>query len=317
MAGPVQSAETKPTVLFIDDSVDAHRLIRARLKHECLELVDALSGPEGIEMAKKTRPAMILLDLDMPGMDGFTVLRSLKKEPVTANIPVVVLSGIQDADDKVTAFDLGATDYVCKNLGNPGDLAELRARIRAVLRLERLLRLLSERAEIDGLTGLGNRLQFNRRFIQELSENQRFGHPISLAIFDADHFKKVNDTFGHPAGDDVLVGIGKIICASCRQSDVPCRFGGEEFALIMPNTAAGDALNVCERVRRTLESTVWPRHPEHTVTISVGVAGFEGATSLSVEQIVERADKALYEAKRAGRNRVVLATDAGVLRKAG
>ncbi|MBL8759384.1 MAG: diguanylate cyclase [Phycisphaerae bacterium] len=300
-------AEPKPTVLLIDDSIDTHRLLRARLKHEAMELLDAFSGEDGLATAKQVKPSLILLDLDMPGMDGFTVLRQLKGDSATATIPVVVLSGTRESEDRITAFDLGAADFITKNLNDPADLAELRARLRAALRMERLLRLLSERAEIDGLTGLGNRAQFNRRFTQELAENQRYGHPFSLAVFDADHFKKVNDTFGHPAGDEVLVGLGKIITASCRQTDVPCRFGGEEFALIMPNTTPADAKVVCERIRQALQAQVWPRHPEHQVTCSAGIAGADGATGLTAEQLLEAADKALYEAKKSGRNRVVLA----------
>jgi diguanylate cyclase (GGDEF)-like protein len=299
--------EPKPTVLLIDDAVDTHRLLRARLKHEHLELLDASSGEEGLAMARQHKPALILLDLDMPGMDGFAVLRQLKGETITATIPVVVLSGIRESEDRITAFDLGASDFITKNFNDPADLAELRARLRAVLRLERLLRLLSERAEIDGLTGLGNRAQFNRRFAQELAENQRYGHPFALAVFDADHFKKVNDTFGHPAGDEVLVGLGKIITQSSRQTDVACRFGGEEFVLIMPNTAPADAMIVCERIRTTLAGEVWPRHPAHQVTCSVGISGADGATSMTPEQMLEAADKALYAAKKAGRNRVVIA----------
>ncbi len=300
-------AEPKPTVLLIDDAVDTHRLLHARLKHENMELLDASSGEEGLAMARQQKPSLILLDLDMPGLDGFTVLRQLKGDAATATIPVVVLSGIRESEDRITAFDLGASDFITKNFNDPADLAELRARLRAVLRLERLLRLLSERAEIDGLTGLGNRAQFNRRFAQELAENQRYGHPFALAVFDCDHFKKVNDTFGHPAGDEVLVGLGKIITQSCRQTDVACRFGGEEFVLIMPNTAPADALIVCERIRTTLAGVVWPRHPAHQVTCSAGIAGAEGATSLSPEQMLDAADKALYAAKKAGRNRVIIA----------
>jgi diguanylate cyclase (GGDEF)-like protein len=294
-------------VLLIDDSPDVHRLLRARLRQEHLELVSAQSGRAGLDAMKVSRPALVLLDLDMPEMDGFEVLRALKAQQETATVPVVVLSDASTPEDKVTAFDLGATDCVAKSLGHAGDVAELRARIRAVLRMERLLRLLAERAEIDGLTGLGNRAQFTRRMAQELSENQRYGHPLALALLDADHFKKINDSFGHPAGDEVLTGISRLLQRSLRASDVPCRFGGEEFAVIMPSTTPADAAAVCDRIRQALQATVWERHPDHTVTISVGVAGVEGASAMTAEQLVETADRALYEAKRGGRNAVVTA----------
>ena len=315
----VSAPETKPTVLLIDDSVDVHRLLRARLKHEPIELADAFTGEEGVAMAKATRPGTVLLDLDMPGMDGFQVLRALKAQPSLAEVPVIVLSASAEADDKVTAFDLGASDYVHKNLTNPGDVLELKARLRASLRLERLVRMLAEQANLDGLTGLGNRKSFDRRWAQEVSENQRYGHPLSLAMFDLDHFKSVNDTFGHPAGDAVLQEFAKVIAANCRGTDIPCRFGGEEFVLILPHTAPADAQQVVDRIRTTLEAKVWPRHPERTITVSIGVAGAPaGSGPVTAEQWIAMGDKALYAAKHGGRNRVVVAEPVGLaLAKAG
>lgn len=311
--------EAKPTVLLIDDAVDVHRLLRARLKHEPIELADAFTGEDGVAMAKATRPGTVLLDLDMPGMDGFQVLRALKAESNLADVPVIVLSASAEADDKVTAFDLGASDYVYKNLNSPGDVLELKARLRASLRLERLVRMLAEQANLDGLTGLGNRKSFDRRWAQEVSENQRYGHPLSLAMFDLDHFKSVNDTFGHPAGDAVLQEFAKVVVANCRGTDIPCRFGGEEFVLILPHTAPADAQQVVDRIRTTLQAKVWPRHPERTITVSIGVAGAPaGCGPVTTEQWIAMGDKALYAAKHGGRNRVVVADPVGLsLAKAG
>jgi diguanylate cyclase (GGDEF)-like protein len=301
------STEPRPKLVLIDDSADTHKQLAARLKYEHLELIAASDGKSGLEAVKLHRPACVLLDLDMPEMDGFQVLRALKDDPASANIPVIILSGTNEPDEKVTAFDLGASDFVIKSLANAGDIAELKARIRAVLRVDRLLRMLSERAELDGLTGLSNRAAFNRRWSQAVAENKRYGHPLTLMMFDIDHFKKVNDSFGHPAGDEVLVEFARIIQASSRASDVPCRFGGEEFALILTNTSPADAHIVAERVRTTLQAATWPRHPEHRVTVSIGLAGAEAPApaDLTVEQWIEACDKALYQAKHGGRNRVV------------
>lgn len=299
------TAETKPTVLLVDDSVDVHRLLQTRLRHEHINLVAITRGPDAVAMAQSQAPAAILLDLQMPGMDGFEVLRSLKDTPQTHNIPVIVLSGLSGSEDKVTAFDLGAADYITK----PCDLAELRARLRAALRTERLLRLLAERADVDGLTGLGNRSHFNKRWSEKVAECKRYRHPLSLAILDADHFKRVNDTYGHPAGDEVLQGLAQLLQRECRETDVVCRYGGEEFALIMPNTGPGDALGVGERIRTRLSKVVWPRHPETPVTISAGIAGTDAnGLCLDCDRWLELADRNLYSAKHAGRNRVV-ATD--------
>lgn len=290
-------------VVLIDDSVDVHRLLKTRLRTEPIELSVFESGKEGAEFCAKNRPALVLLDLDMPSMDGFAVLRALRADPATVNTTVVVLSGLSDSQDKVAAFDLGATDYVTK----PFDFSELRARVRSALRTQRLMQLLAERAEVDGLTGLANRAAFNRRWSQEVNESQRYGRPLSLAVMDIDFFKKINDTYGHPAGDEVIQGFAKVITSFTRDCDIACRYGGEEFCVIMPETAPEASRIVGERIREAMGATSWPRHPEHNVTVSVGIAGINAGTAgLTPEGWLDRADKALYTAKHGGRNRVVV-----------
>ncbi len=296
------TAAEKPLVLLVDDSVDVHRLLQVRLRHEQIRLVAAYKASEAIDLARKDRPASILLDLDMPDTDGFETLRRLKDDSALNNVPVIVLSALSSSEDKVTAFDLGATDYVTK----PFDLAELRARLRAALRLDSLLHLLAERADVDGLTGLGNRAHFNKRWAEKVAECKRYPNPLSLAMMDVDFFKRINDTYGHPAGDEVLQGVAKLLQKECRTPDVPCRFGGEEFALIMPSTGPRDAMSVAERIREALMNVVWPRHSEHKVTISIGVVGTEsGIGEFTPEKWLELADKNLYTAKHSGRNKVV------------
>lgn len=301
---PVQIEEQKPRVLVIDDSMDVHRLLAVRLKNEDLTLEAAVSGEEGISAAARIQPALVLLDLDMPGMHGFEVLRRLKDMPETRQVPVIVLSGNQSSDDKVAAFDLGAVDYISK----PFEFTELRVRVRSALRMRQLLLMLSQRAQIDGLTGLWNRAYFDSRWDEEYARCMRHGHPLSVAVCDLDHFKAVNDTYGHPAGDEVLQGVARILRRECRQSDMACRLGGEEFVLVMPETDCMEARAVGERIRRAVELAVWPRHPMHKVTISLGIAGSSGTTTISPTEWVEVADQNLYAAKHAGRNCVV-ATD--------
>lgn len=296
--------QAKPVVLLIDDSADVHRLVSARLKHEPIELRSAMSGSIGLSMARELNPAAILLDLDMPDPDGFAVLRTLKSDAALSSVPVLVLSGMKESTDKVTAFELGAADYVTK----PFDFMELRARLRAALRIQQLIKLLAERAEIDGLTGLGNRAQFNRRWTEETAEARRYQRGLTLAVMDLDHFKKVNDTYGHPAGDEVITTFARTIQACIRTHDVACRYGGEEFTLIMPGTSPDDAKVVAERIRSSLAALSWTRHPEHKVTCSIGLSGTtDGLTELSPQQWLDVADKALYAAKHGGRNRVVTA----------
>lgn len=297
----VTANDSKPRVMLIDDAVDVHRLMNARLRHENFRLICFTNGADAVEAAKADPPATILLDLDMPEIDGFEVLRRLKEDSSTHNIPVIVLSGHSESDDKVAAFDLGATDFVTK----PCDLAELRARLRAALRMHHLLRLLSEQADVDGLTGLGNRAAFDKRWVEHVAECERYGRPLSLVIMDIDHFKKINDTFGHPAGDEVIAGFANLILEHCRASDIACRYGGEEFALILPETTPADAAVMAERIRVALSETAWTRHPEHRTTTSMGVAGSDGGTKIAASVWLEIADRNLYSAKRGGRNRIV------------
>ncbi len=235
-------------------------------------------------------------------MDGLSVLRRLKEIPQTQHIPIIVLSGQQSPQDKVSAFDLGAVDYVTK----PFELTELRVRIRSALRMQQLVQMLAQRAQIDGLTGLWNRTFFDRRWAEEHARCARHGHAMSVALLDLDHFKSVNDSFGHPAGDMVLNGVAKVLQRESRQSDLACRYGGEEFVLLMPDTPASDSTTVCERIRVAVEACRWPRFPMLRVTVSIGLAGASGAAPVSADQWVEATDHNLYSAKRAGRNRLVV-----------
>lgn len=296
------AVDSRPRVLIVDDSADVHRLLRARLKHDELELDSALTEDEGFERALGFSPDLIILDIGLPTDEGLRLLRRLKDEPRTRDVPVVVLSSFQSPQVKVAAFDLGAVDYVTK----PFDLTELRVRMRAALRTYELLQMLSKRAQIDGLTGLWNRAFFDKRMGEELTRAQRYGHPLSLAMIDLDFFKQVNDTYGHPVGDAVLQGVAKVLRRETRESDLVCRFGGEEFAVVMPETAPQDALRLCDRIRLAIGETRWPRVPQLHVTVSMGLIGATTPGALpNPEDWVELCDKHLYNAKRTGRNRIV------------
>lgn len=292
--------ESPPVVLLIDDAPLMHRLLAARLKDEGVEVIGAFDGQEGLDLAQLQRPSIVLLDLDMPNMHGFEILRALKNDPRTIGLPVIIVSGSGRTDDKVRAFELGAIDFVTK----PFDAAELRARIHSALRLMRLLRLLEQRAQIDGLTGLWNRTYFNERLASEINSATRMGQGVALVICDLDHFKKLNDTFGHTAGDAVLQGFASILLRELRSCDVACRYGGEEFALILPHTSLSEAVTACERIRTALEAQRWRKFPGIRATGSFGVTT-SGVSNLNDPTAwVEAADRALYSAKDAGRNRV-------------
>jgi len=239
--------------------------------------------------------------------DGYETIRQLVELPETKNIPVIVLSSNDTVQDKVTTFDLGAMDFVCK----PFEITELRARIRSALRISSLLRMLEQKAQIDGLTGLYNRDYFEKRWGQEYDRSSREHTPLALAMVDIDHFKSVNDSFGHPAGDSVIEGVARLLERHLRQYDIACRFGGEEFALILPGTDTGKAVAICERIRAECERLEWAKLAARKVTVSIGVAGCAQGPTMPAGAWVEHADQCLYRAKSEGRNRIVSTEEHG------
>ncbi len=286
-------------LLVIDDSDPIHALLRVRLRDEPVEIFSAVDGLAGLELARQVSPDLILLDVDMPVTDGFTVCRELKRDSLTNSVPVIFLTGASSTDEKIRGLDAGAVDYITK----PFDAAELRARVRAGLRTKFLLDLLSKKAMIDGLTGLWNRAHFDQRLATEISLAIRSVRPLSVIMADVDYFKRINDQFGHPCGDEVLRTIGQLLTESCRKEEVVCRYGGEEFGIIVPNSAAADAAGLAGRFNRVMASHEFTCRGTRTpLTCSFGVAELAGDRDC---HIVERADQALYRAKQDGRNRVV------------
>lgn len=289
-----------PKVLAIDDSELIHRLLRVRLQYEQLELHGTTAAEDGLRMARELRPDVILLDIEMEGMDGFQVLQVLKSEVDLQDIPVIFISATASMEDRVRALDLGAIDFV----GKPFEVVELKARVRSALRVQHLVKMLAQRAQVDGLTGLWNRTYFDRRLLQEVSEATRHNRSVSLVMCDVDGFKRLNDERGHPFGDMVLERVAKILQGG-RGSDVACRYGGEEFGIILPNTAAIEAIEVAERYRRAMEQEVWAMAPGMVITSSFGVAELRNlGADAGANDLVQAADGALYRAKLNGRNRV-------------
>jgi len=285
--------------LIIDDSPDALVVAKARLVKENLDVICAGGGKEGLKLANQERPDLILLDLDMPDMSGFEVCRQLKADAELCMIPVIFLTGSGSLADKVKGLDLGAVDYVTK----PFDGIELQARVRAALRTKHLQDLLTKYAQIDPLTELWNRRALEERLRQEWARIQRHGGSFAVIMADVDHFKLVNDTHGHPAGDQVLRELAAILAGECRESDLPARYGGEEFAVLLPTIHAPEAVVMADRCRRKIEEACTRAcGAEIRVTASFGVADSEGCAS--GEEVIQDADKALYQAKHAGRNRV-------------
>ncbi len=243
-------------VLLIDDASAIHALVRARLAGEAVEIHSAYGGDEGLELAKALLPDLILLDVEMPAPDGFEVCRRLKASTETMDIPIVFLTGASTTKEKIRGLELGAVDYVTK----PFDPAELRVRVRGSLRTKYLLDLLSKKARIDGLTALWNRAYFDERLAQEISLAQRTGRPLSCIMLDVDHFKSINDTYGHTFGDDALKKIAACLTDAARAEDIVCRWGGEEFAVLCPSTGIVGAEALAERMRQIIVAGEMQHH---------------------------------------------------------
>lgn len=294
------SGKSKQTILVIDDMPDTVLLVSRRLKDLDVEVTGADCGEAGLKEVARSKPDLILLDVSMPGMSGFDVIRELKGDEEVRDIPVIFLTCADAKDDMITGLDMGAVDYVIK----PFDPAVLRARVSSALRSKDLMDMLTIEAEIDGLTGLHNRRYFDRHLKREIAACRRYGRELGLLLIDVDRFKQINDTYGHPKGDQVLRRFGEILKSTCRDTDLPCRFGGDEFAVLMPETPTDRVHVLAKRIRRVVgdDKELAVALPEHTFAISIGGAGSSGLGELTPERLMDRADGALYAVKASGRD---------------
>ena len=287
--------------LIVDDDPAALAIAKAHLGKELLEVVSACGGPEGLDQARRQEPDLILLDIDMPGMSGFQVCEALKEDPQLSTIPVIFLTGSSGMDTLEHGLDLGAIDYVRK----PFDGVELRARVRSALRTKHLQDLLVKLANVDPLTEILNRRGFAERLGQEWDRTRRYGSVFALLMADIDHFKRINDTYGHPTGDRLLRIVAQTLAAGCREADVVARYGGEEFTVLLPQQTVDSAVSVAERLRQNIAAiNLSVPHGNEKVTASFGVA--DSTTCPPPDDVIQAADQALYAAKQGGRNRVAV-----------
>jgi diguanylate cyclase (GGDEF)-like protein len=271
----------------------------------------ARSGEAALKLAQESRPDLILLDILMPGMDGFEVCSRLKADDRTKDIPVIFVSSMTDIDSKVRGFKVGGVDYINK----PFQHAEILVRVNTHITMLRLRKHLEEQnaelerlANTDYLTELYNRRHFFNTAEMEFAEAVRSGNLLSVTLIDLDHFKQVNDTHGHLAGDHVLVHIAHLIRSNCRAGDVAARYGGEEFAILHPSLDRQNAYRVAERIRKEVEATPFLLEKDEIgMTLSAGVVDTRIRKDfLHIDDVLSWADIALYRAKNGGRNRVVV-----------
>lgn len=289
-----------PTLLVIDDDPTAHDLTDYYLSTVVAETLHASSGPQGVRLAKEVLPDAILLDIEMPGMDGFQVCRQLKETDSTRDIPILFLTKDKDSFHIAQALDAGGSDYVTK----PFVPIELQARVRLAFRVKRANDALKKQALFDPLTNLGNRGVFDHGLRAAVAEYARNAHAFALLILDLDHFKLVNDRYGHGVGDEVLVQVAKVIRRTSRPYDVVARYGGEEFGVILNQTERAEAkaigLRILEAIR---QQTISVGERRFHVTASAGLAcTSEWNSKIDAATFFEQADSALYKAKQSGRD---------------
>jgi two-component system chemotaxis family response regulator WspR len=325
-----------PVVLLVDDQAMVAEAIRRMLADETdIEFHYCQEPGQAVSKANEIKPTVILQDLVMPEVDGYTLLKFYRANPATSGTPVIILSSREDPKDKSHAFEIGASDYLVKLPDKIEMIARIRAysktyllqkeRDEAYLQMQKLQEQLTESnkqlednnailqrlSTMDGLTGIANRRHFDATLQSEWKMGLRQKTPLSVIMMDIDFFKKYNDGYGHQGGDDCLKAVAKTLDATIsRPGDFIARYGGEEFVVILPRTDAKGAAVIAEQLRANVEKKNIPHAYSNVadhVSISLGIATMQPAASSKPENLLSRADEALYKAKQAGRNRFSIA----------
>jgi len=305
-----------PRVLIVDDHPDNVEILRARLEAMGYRTACAADGEEALVQVMASPPDLILLDVMMPRLDGHEVARRIKADRTLPFIPIIMQTALDSVESKVEGLGAGADDYITK----PINFAELEARVRSMLRIKALQddlqtrerELASANAELrrmagtDALTGLYNRRHIEERLHEMFDHSVRLHEPLAVVMFDLDHFKSVNDTYGHQVGDLVLRKVGALLRDAAREIDRVGRYGGEEFMAILPGTVLDAAVTFAERARQQVEAHAFVcEGVTLRRTLSCGVAAWPHPRIRHRNELVKAADDALYVAKALGRNRVV------------
>ena len=290
-------------VLVADDDAVNREVLGELLKPEYTVLL-AKNGAQTLERAARHQPDLILLDVMMPDMSGFEVLRRLRADPQLEHIAVIFISGLDRPEDEATGLKMGASDYITK----PFNQTVVMARVALHLQVVRQRRMLERLANIDGLTELANRRRFDEVYELEWQRARRSSRPLSLAMLDIDAFKQYNDRYGHPAGDRALRSVARAAASATRRpADLAARYGGEELVLLLPETGALEAARIVAQLREAIAMLNIAHEASNVapvLTASVGGATLEPGSQESQAALFEAADAELYRAKQAGRNRI-------------
>ena len=288
------------SVLIVDDEVAGIMALTHILRPE-YTVYAAKNGQDAIETAAEHMPDVILLDILMPGMDGYEVIAALKNSDKTRAIPVIFVTGLDNAEDEAKGLVLGAADYISK----PFSEAIVKLRVQNQIKILNYIAMIENFSLIDQLTGIPNRRSFDERLRLEWGRAIRSAEPLSILIFDLDSFKSYNDTYGHMQGDVVLQAVAGIFKLELKRAvDFIGRWGGEEFIALLPSTNYNDAWTLAEQIRACVESAVIPltNGQATQITVSIGINSQVPKSEDLIADFIQRADKALYTAKREGRN---------------
>lgn len=307
----LETPTAKPKLLVVDDQP-----INIQVLHQIFaadfQVFMATSGAQALAICKTNPPDLVLLDIVMPGMDGFEVCSTLKADEATCNIPVIFVTGHTDAEQETHGLSLGAVDFISK----PVTPAVVRARVKTHLTLKQQSDVMRKLVFLDGLTGVFNRRYFDQQLSIEMARALRSGQPISVIMVDVDFFKRYNDFYGHQMGDDCLRQVASTLQAGLRRpADLVARYGGEEFACILPETTFDVAMGIANELEQGVRAKCIPHENSETakvVTVSLGVAGRPGGSATTGAALLALADAQLYQAKHSGRGRAcgAIAADA-------
>jgi len=305
-------------VLMVEDSRVSLEVYAQRLERRGYQVATAISAEEARVELESGLPDLILLDVFMPKVSGFEFVRELRADPKTARVPIILISALSDTQHIVEGLELGANDYVTKPIVMPILTARMEALMRSselVRRLEVQTELLSKLAAFDDLTGVYNRRSMFHHLEAELSRCRRYGRSLGILMVDIDHFKRVNDEHGHLVGDQALRWVASTLQNELRSMDFLCRYGGEEFCAILPETNRPGVARAGERLRAAIERSLFEYdNVEMHLSISIGGASWASDESQEFPDLLARADAALLEAKRAGRNQVRVANEEATAR---
>lgn len=307
-------------LLIADDSPSIRKSLIETLEKAKIfsKILEADNGAKALDLLMKEKIDFVISDVMMPTLDGFKLLSAIRSQPRYSDLPVIFLTGQKDSVDKIKGLEIGANDYITK----PFDPGELLARVRNLLKMKELkdeleeknkeLEIINKKLEelsiTDTLTGIYNRRYFFERLNSEFLRSKRHNLSISLLMLDLDHFKHINDTYGHQKGDDVLRKISEILKRNRRANDIVARFGGEEFIMLLCQTDPEGAFIAADRIRKDIEDHqfTWPGGPSFGATISIGISSYPDIRINNINDLIRVADTSLYEAKKQGRNRVVV-----------